>query len=832
MNFTPATNQWTRKLSLFLLLLLVLPQIAGADNSKATPSSSVEILPVMPAIHVEAARIAPTTGMTIIDKEMIENLPTRNGSVNEIIGIVPGVQYSEYSLNSSTGGEITPPIVSISGSRFYDNNFTIESISNNNSLDPAVSVINDATKLPGHSQIHFLSPQVIEKITVYNSNIPAKFGGFTGGQIDTEIISPTSDFWGKINYRTTDSSWTSFHIDPDDQEAFDNSNNVSMQPEFKKHEFGFTLNTPMGIDTRLVTSYQQLYSKIPLQHLGGTTSQTRKQETFLAKLDHDFSNRTNISLTALYTPTSSFYFAPYSSGKPDHKNSNYKIDSENYSFLAQVEKELHKSLFSLTFGYTNQKLARYAPDDRFAWSSATDSIDWSSTGLGYEGGLGELETGQDQLSIKSSIAFDSINWGQTSHIFEFGGEVSYANKYYKRPKTNYYYNSYRIDDSISCAPDDSACIENEQYLYKRTKYLQADTDAEMTNISAFIQNSMIWNRLEIIPGIRMSYDDFSGNLNYAPRFAASLDLFGNQWTTLFVGKNRYYSGTLLTHALYEDIIIIKQERADNSSDWIDVENRPISSRFENNEIKTPYSDELTLGVIQKFLGGNLKFQYIEKSNKDEFARSRIRETGEPDIYIFNNFGRSEHESFQLSWQRSWMSHFLEINVTWQETTTSHDSYSNTLNENDTTETIWYEGEELYYYEFPRTDFNRPVVANLIYTIKLPGNITFTNTTKYRGAYWRHWLARDDDNHLIQKPSLINPEQSDPYVYEKVKSEKSVFFDWRFSWKTPGDLDQNMLISLDILNVFNRKMKYGYDSGDYGYHYELGRQFWAGVELNF
>ncbi len=806
--------------SLLFILLLFIPQIVSADNLETEGSATTEALPVMPDIHVEALRIAPTTGMTIIDREMIENLPARNGSVNEIIGIVPGVQYSEDSLSSFTGGEITPPTVSISGSRFYDNNYTIDGISNNNPLDPALTSISNAYKLPGSPQIHILSPEVIEEITVYSSNIPAEFGGFTGGQVDARTINPTADFWGTIHYRTTSDNWTKFHIDPLDKEDFSNSNYQNMQPEFRKHDFGLTLNTPLGIDTSLVTSYQQLYSEIPLQHLDGFQTQTRKHEMFFAKLNHYLTNDLNVSFMALYSPTSVQYFSR------NFKESSYSIDTNNYSLTAQAEKNFNRNQFKLTLGYSGQKISRDAPDNRFLWSPDTDSIDWPVGGMG---GSGDLETGQDEINIKSELLFAAINLGQTKHIFKFGGEVTYSNQYYHRPKTNYYYYRYRTNPLTSCLPGDIACIENEQYLYRRTKYTQTDTDVEITDLAAFIQDSIIWKRLELVPGVRISYDDFTGNVNIAPRFAASLDVFGNQMTTLFTGINRYYSGTLLTYALYENIEVVNQERSDNLSDWEDAARRPVPFHFQEGEVNTPYSDELTLGIIQKVLGGELKFQYIEKSNKDELARSRIVDPAhvEPDTYLFNNFGRSEHKSYQLSWQRSWINNFLEINATWQETTTSHDDYVEILDEDDVAETIWYDGKELYYYEIPRTDFNRPVVANLIYTCNLPYNLTFTNTTKYRGAYWRLWNTRE------RRASVINPDQvPEPYVYKKVESNSTVIFDWRFRWETTKRFKQNIALTLDIFNVFNRQAKIGYQSGDYGYDYEMGRQIWAGLEFNF
>ena len=822
MNTTLKPRRWASRF--LYILLLFIPQMINADNSQTEIIVASEALPVMPVIYVEATRIAPTTGMTIIDSEMIENLPTRNGSVNEIIGIVPGVQYGESSFNSFSGGEIAPPVVSISGSRFYDNNYTIDGISNNNPLDPASSAHSSADKLQGHPQAQFLNPQIIEQVTIYNSNIPAEFGGFTGGQVDTQTLNPTSDFWGKIHLRMTNDSWTKFHIDPIDHDDFHNSNSAKMQPDFRKHDFGLTLSTPLSPDTGLITSYQQLHSEIPLQHLDGFSTQTRKQENFFLKLKHHISNDLRISITALYSPTSAHYFLR------DFKDGDYTLDNKNHSLAIQAEKDFTNSLLKLTLGYNGQKSVRKGDKNRFYWDSSTSSIDWLS---GKEGSLGELETGQKELSVKADITFNPIKLGQTSHNFKFGVEATHSNQYYHRPTTNYYYYRPRTTGTITCTPGDPACIENEQYLTRRTKYNQTKTDVEVIDYAAFIQDSIIWKRLEIFPGIRASYDNFTNDLNIAPRLSTSLDLFNNQSSILFAGINRYYSGTLQTHALYGSILTENQRRSTTGNDEGDWSSR-TNNLFINGEVETPYSDELTLGLIQKLLGGELKLQYINKSSKKEYARTRIDNPyPDPDYYIINNNGRSEHESYLLSWQRSWKNHFLEINGTWQETTTSNISYDTILDEEDITETIWYNGDELYRYEISRLDFNRPFVANLIYIFRLSDNITLTNVTKYRGAYWRLWRSRDSNNQLIQKPSIISPNQPrDPYVYEKVKSHDTVTFDWQLSLKTPQQSNQNIILTLDILNVFDHKTKIGYQTGKYGYEYEIGRQFWAGLEFNF
>jgi len=795
--------------------LLFIPQMVYADKLQTVPPP----LPVLPKVQVEATRIAPTTGTTIIDKEMIDNLPTRNGSVNEIISTVPGVQYGETTLSSFTGGEITPPVVSISGSRFYDNNYTIDGIDNNSPLDPAFSIYGNSSKLPGHPQIHFISPQLIEQVTVYNSNIPAEFGGFTGGQVDSETISPDDTFWGKINYRTTSHHWTKFHIDPYDKDEFYSGTNSSKQPEFGKHDFGVTLNTPISGSTGLISSYHQIYSRIPLVNLGESNIQNRRQENFFLKLSHDLNQRNQFSLTALYSPTSGDYFLR------NTKDSGYTIERENYSLIFNLKTGLRIGQLETTIDYTDQKTARKSTHDRYRWSSSTSSIDWSDGKYGSEGGLGNLKTGQKRLGLNTNITFNTIQLAQTHHKIKLGAEATYSSQYYKRPSTNYYYYSHRLSSSVVCDPNDSACINGEQYLVRRTKYSQTDTDAEISDVAAYLQDAIVWKRFEIFPGVRASYDDFTHNTNIAPRFSASVDVLGNRQTIVFAGANRYYSGTLLTHALYEGITIVNQRRKNTSTPWVDSP-VPTTFLYENTPVKTPYSDEFTLGMIQKVFGGEFKVQYLRKKSRDEFTRRRIDNPfPEADIYILKNDGRSEHQSYQISWQRSWKNHFLEINGTWQETTTSNNDYSATLSEEDLFETVWYKDKELKYDEIPRTNFNRPFIANLTYIGQLPYGFTFSNVTKYRDAYWKL------KNTGTTQPSVVHPGE-DSYVYEKVKNKASIIFDWKISCTLPQYAKNQAVLSLDIFNVFNHKVGYNYQSGKFGYDYELGRQLWAGLEFRF
>ncbi len=470
------------------------------------------------------------------------------------------------------------------------------------------------------------------------------------------------------------------------------------------------MNLPLSEDTGVLASYQLLYSKIPTQQFGESNNQVRKQENFLLKLTHYLPDNSKITLTALSSPTRSDYF--YES----FRESNSSIDSQNKSLIVQYENETDAGQFYLNFGYTDHRILRDSDLNRYRWNPEGASIDWET---GQEGGRGNLQTSHKELNFQSNFLFHDFSYKQTSHQLKIGVEASHSRQNYKRPNTGYYYYSSVLDNTVVCTPGDPACIDNEQYLTRRVVYNEADQMAEVFEVSAYAQDVITWKRLEVFPGLRISYDDITEEKNIAPRLSTALDISGNKSTILFAGLNRYYSGTLLTHSLYKAIETSYQSRTTSSnapSDWSGV----TGSIYQDGSVKTPYSDEKTVGIIQKFLGGDLKLQYITKTSKNELARTRIDNPPPvPDIYILNNLGRSEHESYQVSWQRAWERSHIEINATWQETTSSHTDYDSTFDEEDQLQTIWYGGDELYAHDIPRLDFNRPFVGNLIFSCQLP-----------------------------------------------------------------------------------------------------------------
>ncbi|MFP3398565.1 hypothetical protein SB749_19775, partial [Brevibacterium sp. SIMBA_078] len=84
--------------------------------------------------------------------------------------------------------------------------------SNNSRIDPnssnrSPSSIND---VQGHPQAFFVNQSLVGKVTVYDSNIPARFSGFSGGVVDVESRDAEQTPWLKINWRTSKSDWNQY----------------------------------------------------------------------------------------------------------------------------------------------------------------------------------------------------------------------------------------------------------------------------------------------------------------------------------------------------------------------------------------------------------------------------------------------------------------------------------------------------------------------------------------------------------------------------------------------------------------------------------------------
>jgi len=779
----------------------------NADNSQTDTAGSVPY--VMPVIHVEAARIEPTAGMTIIDKEMIESLPSSDGNLTDLLKTVPSIQFSEDYENSKTGGEIRPAEISIAGGRPEDNNYLLDGTSNNSLLDPTYSNISNESNIPGHSQEMFILDHLIESIKVLRANIPVRYGGFSGGVVDTKTIDPATVFGGSISYNMTRSTWGKFHISPDDQEDFYNSTSAENQPNFTKYSYNTTVNFPLNEKTGILFDYARLHSKIPLHLFDNKKIQYRNNENIFLKFVSTPQSGTDIKLSATYAPYEGSYYLK------DTLYSNYKLIGGGWKLNGQLNQETDNGNIELTLNYQESFNSREAPANWYSWR-ITPSKSWGKYSS-MEGGYGDIEKQQKSFTTHIHFESDPITKKDITHKINAGLELSYSQATFDRTETFVKYIA-KLDNEVVCQTGDLECIDGEQFLFYKQVYPEDNASAQILKFDIYMGDTIKKERLMLQPGVRFSYDNFQKNKNLAPRLTTSFDLWRN--TTLIGGVGRYYNSSLLTLRLEEQKKPRERYyRFSYPDDWPDEPRPRIStSASRTSKLDTPYADEWTLGLQQQIFGGQSDILYINRNYKKQIV-SVIFDVDD-DGYSYKewkNEGRRKYEELSLSWEKKWEKNFFSFNISWQKVKSNSSSYADQFSEdllNDTPDYVWYNEHLIPREELPPNNFNRPIKANLIYTTKLAYGFSFTNTTNFRARY-KALMQHGTD------PSGIY----DAYTVTRVPS--ALTCDWKIIWKSQNWKNNKIECSLDILNVFDRKISYGEDDG-----YLLGRQFWAGITYNF
>jgi hypothetical protein len=826
----------TRLVTILLLILATFTSVPAAiaaeetgvkqGNAPAVAVDNAGVIPTLEQVTVTGQAENSLSGKSELAGDALHQLPKKNSSLTETITILPRVQIGEEQRTSENAGEILPPRISISGGRAYENNYSVDGVGLNSLIDPLADNQNAIDQVPGHPQRAFIHQDLIESVTVYDSNIPARYGRFVGGVVDARTRMPADQLGGNISLRTTRDAWTEFQVDYDDRDDFDHSNSFNQQPRFKKYDGGIELNVPINDQVGLLGSYKRIQSDMELFHFGDWKEQDKTLETFFLKGVWTPPTSYTLELTASYTPSEEDFFIT------DAKDSDFTIERSGYTLNGIFRGDVQLGSYELTAAYLENENSRDAPANFFLWRN-TPSKNWGDalgSSRSREGGFGDIENTEESFQLRADLIANAFTTGHLSHVINFGAEYTWDQAEYDRKDTSSVHNSSTLNADVVCAPGDSACVSREQYFGKRNVYLAQSQDADINYFATYLDDLITIGPVELRPGVRVSHDDFMDNTNIAHRLAGNWDILQNGQTLLIGGYNRYYGESLLTYKVREAIVPFVKEKRSLDSDTNQLSPWEFSSISsvtldKYSELDTPYSDEWTVGIVQQLLGGTLELNYLERNNEDQFAKEKITEEigGEDtNFYVLNNNGSSEYKSVKVSWERQWAKHYLSINYTHSDQDSSNESYDDTFDEDDVDEKIWYEGKLIDSDDLPRLDYNREHMLNIIYTARLPWNFTFTNVTQYLGDY----DARSKITSKTEKEELGIP--SDVTAYERTTRPDYWVFDWRLDWQQRMYRSQEIVLSLEVDNVFDRTP----EIGNHDSTYELGRQFWLGMTYIF
>ncbi len=788
--------------TLFLLLSITVVRADTQSDPETLPDITV----------VDSSHMS-TPGQSVLSRETLESLPQGDGAITDLLKVLPGIQFSETDNSSLTGGEILPAEISISGGRVYDNSFLIDGFGNNSLLDPTSDNPASSTDVPGHSQQLFLDSSLVESITLFRSNISARYSGFTGGVVDVETRDPEGRFGGEVSLRSTRSEWTSFYVDREDRGAFYSSQEADMQPDFRKYYGSASLDVPLTENMGLLLSYSKSYSKIPLSTFEEKHNQHRVLENYFAKYAYIPNDNNALRVTFVSTPYEGRYF------RDDVKNSDFSIENGGWSLNSSFEQIFSLAKIEWLAGYATSENSRSGSDNYFNYK-VTPSADWGDR-YSREGSYGDIEIKQETLSLASHATWTPFSlWGM-KHEWISGITFERVKADYQR---GYATNSaWKTSDLVMCDGDDSFCIEGEQYAYSKVVYPEDSADAEISSVDLYLEDTLSWWRLAFRPGLHVSYNDLMKNTDYAGRGAVFYDVFADGATIFSIGASRYYGKTFLAYALNEQKAQTERETRSINDDgslteWEQITRTSLATT-RLTDLDTPYVDEWSIGLEQDFLGGRLTVSYIDRNGEDQLTKQVLDKDENGYTYSeWTNLGESRHKEVTMCWSRVWENQSLLIDGTWQDSENSNEDYDDVLELEDFEDLVLYNDHLVYRFDLPRSDYNREWSANLVYQVKLDHGFTFTNVTRYRSGY--EGIVDSGENYELEDGTRVD-------VYEMRDFSSSTLFDWKLEWTYDFTETQLLTVTFDVYNVFNKKIYTG-TTGEY----ELGRQLWVGLTYDF
>jgi hypothetical protein len=716
----------------------------------------------------------------------------------------------------------------------------INGVSNNNNLNPGGLSGNSLYDAPtGEAQSIFLDTSLVESVTTYTENIGAEYGGFTGGVVDAKLKDAHTDRWHIMtNFRYTKDSWAKFHL-TDAQKNINQSTDSNFQPEFNKYEYTVTLDGPINDNLGLLVSYGKQHSKIPLwsqynmlkpdgnfSHKERRT-QFRDNENYLIRLNtHDIDDL-EASLTAIYAPYTSLSFA---SGV---KDSDYDVVGGGLNIAYDMKNALNFGILKTTLAYRDYEQS--IKDDNnlyYIFKTVPNGyVNWNNGGIyGYEGGYGDEKLNSKNFIYKNVLELDEFNTGNLEHAIKAGIEAEFGKVRYKSEET-FSFIMFELNSSVTGNKNDGI-IAGEQWSANKGSNKAMDNKKSYTTAALFLEDTIKYDRYTFRPGLRFSTDTVTNNKDIAPRLFANADIFDDKTLNVYGGYNRYYGGLILYNAIYESNY---KTYARNSYDapWV-YDNWTVAFNYNIDGIKTPYSNEFSLGASLNHWDTKFKFDYVKREYRDQLKQKTVSDintgNGWDTSYKNTNDGKSDYWGITLTASKEYefknTKHFSEFSITKSEASNNLNGINGFSREDDYSQTyITYDGKLKKYEDVPSPDYNAPLVITYSHIMDIDDYLKFGLNARYeKGVDGYKWV--DDWG------GLQDPDGKDTRVYESKHYKDSFTVDLtaNYDLKLRGN---KLTFGVEVLNLLNRKNDADYSSSNsFVENYAMGRQFYANFRYEY
>lgn len=852
-----------QKTKITLLVSSFIVNLAYAEEKVEEKEETI----VLDEVKVSAGSFSQQIGTQKLIEAQIKRRAATNGNITELLKTNPNVRFSTLSDNSTSGGEIAPSEVSFHGEKFYNNNYVLDGMSNNDNMNPGSSAGLTADTQPsgtnaydlpaGGTQSFWVNTNLLKSVEAFDSNISAKYGNFTGGVIDAKLKDPEFKRTGSVSYRTTRDGLADFHVD--DDKTFEEASELNNQPKFKKHQYGLVVNEQISNNAAVRFSYQKTESDIKYYH--PTLKKRNADGSFSEAKYADKQRRTNETymLQGIYLPDngdvwrSNIIYSPHTAKylKKNTLNGAFTNRGGGVQASLEWEKQLEQVKMTTFLGYkkTGNKV-RHDADNYYRYQ-VTDSFDWRSTAdFAQYGGFATFRDEKTTYTVKQDFTFTEFDWGAVQHKFIAGWKMDFSQAKYVRDTESINYTFIKPTNSIALQCNGAeACINGEQYANVKQVFYARNVKAKDNSYSAYIEDQMKWKRLEFTAGLRIDYNQYLGKTNFAHRLSTTYDLFGDESTRIFGGLNRYYAGSMLASKMRDGISNnLRYRRRLNSdgsvSEWSEPTNTSISVH-KSSQLDNPYTDETVLGLSQHILGSNWTFKWVRRNARDQFVTKPVYYTNANGALAYyntmSNDGWSKNDSFTLSFSplKLWETRYAKVNwdigASYNRTKTNSRWYND--NKDNTIEYSIY-NNQLYHTPNGATpqDFNNPWQAFININTEFPKwRLTWDQRISYIGG--KDYIYSNDSINCngANTSSSIYRAACQSYVgevnvFKDAHQASHLLVDWRITYKQPIIKEQFIELSLDINNVLNKRAVAKSTGGNTVY--KMGRNFWLGASYTW
>ncbi len=436
-------------------------------------------------------KVPEIEGRFHLNKDFIDNTPRSTGDINDLIGLLPGVQLSEDALNVENAGEIRGLQISIAGAQPWQTGFYMDGMNYNSRQDPNaynldmndrnLDDINDVTGAP---QTFNVNSRIVQSIDVFTSNIPVEYGEFSGGVVSVETLNIFDNNQPRFAtaYRTSRSAWNQYHVlknlnqDTTDtnEGSSENESNSVVPPEFTKQGYDIMLRLPLNEHHGLLLAANHTTSDISKLSLSEMVPTYRESTSLLLKYSMRDLGINELDLSVNYSPYQSDEILT------DVKDGNYSVDGGGYGATLRLKHDFELFNLNTTLSYSHSDNSRSAPQHYYMWLTAKgkewgqlasstykagENEDDKTVNVSLQGGFGDLDKTQSTINWKTKFSFNGFTLGNSYHQIYTGFELNREDLQRVRPYDSYYYNSAKqystsLDSTpLNCSGYTNDCVE-------------------------------------------------------------------------------------------------------------------------------------------------------------------------------------------------------------------------------------------------------------------------------------------------------------------------------------------------------------------------------------